>query len=413
MPLSRRELFGLLGVGSFALLTEGVADTGQDLQTWEGVRDLFDLDRSKVHMAGLLLASHPAPVRKLIEEHRKAFDRNPVAHWHDEDGEPPARASAGRYLETSPNNIALTDSTTMGLAMLYNGVVLKDGQEFLTTEHDHQATHQSLNFRSRKTGHQVRRIALFESSAKATREEILDNLRKGIQPTTRVVAATWVHSSTGMKLPIAEMSKVVAEVNRDRSPEDAVLFCVDGVHGFGNQDVSIDQLGCDFFAAGTHKWMFGPRGTGILYGRPSAQKYLVPTIPSFSSGIGWGHIHTPGGFHSFEHRWALSAAFDLHMAIGKSKIAARITALNTRMKEGLTKINGLTLHTPMDPQLSGALVCFEVEGRSPQQVVDALATKGIIASTTPYRTSYARVTPGLLNSEDDVDRTIAAIAGLR
>ena len=52
------------------------------------------------------------------------------------------------------------------------------------------------------------------------------------------------------------------------------------MHGFSAVDVDLPDLGCDFLAAGTHKWLFGPRGTGILWGRDWAP--LTEVIPSFS-----------------------------------------------------------------------------------------------------------------------------------
>ena len=53
-------------------------------------------------------------------------------------------AAAAKYLGASTADIALTDSTTMGLGLLYNGIDLRAGQEALTTEHDFFATHESL-----------------------------------------------------------------------------------------------------------------------------------------------------------------------------------------------------------------------------------------------------------------------------
>lgn len=72
----------------------------------------------------------------------------------------------------------------------------------------------------------------------------------------------------------------------------------------------------------------------------------------------------------------------------------------------------VTLHTPMAETLSAGLVCFEVAGHQPKAVVEALLERRIIASTTPYAATYARLTPGLLNDEDDVERALEAIAEL-
>ena len=122
---------------------------------------------------------------------------------------------------------------------------------------------------------------------------------------------------------------------------------------------------------------------------------------------------TPGGFHSFEHRWALDRAFGLHQEIGKARVAARIQELNSQLKEGLAAMPGITLHTPRDPALSAGLVCFEVAGLSQQAVVDRLRDRRIIATTTPYNPSYARLAAGLLNTPDEVEtalRTVRALA---
>ena len=89
------------------------------------------------------------------------------------------------------------------------------------------------------------------------------NIEAALTPKTRAVGVTWVHSSSGVKMPIARLADAIARANRGRADADRCLLIVDGVHGFGNQDVDIPALGCDFFATSTHKWMLAPRGTGF------------------------------------------------------------------------------------------------------------------------------------------------------
>ncbi len=122
---------------------------------------------------------------------------------------------------------------------------------------------------------------------------------------------------------------------------------------------------------------------------------------------------SPGGFHSFEHRWALDRAFQFHQTIGKPRIAERIHSLNRQLKEGLAKMPGIKLYTPMEDDLSAGIVCFDVPGKHAQQVVDELRKKKIVASVTPYKTLYARLSPGLLNSPAEVETTLAAVRDLR
>ncbi|MDQ3555221.1 MAG: aminotransferase class V-fold PLP-dependent enzyme, partial [Gemmatimonadota bacterium] len=256
------------------------------------------------------------------------------------------------------------------------------------------------------------RATLYTRPEAASEGEIVARLTRAVTPRTRVVAVTWVHSSTGVKLPLRAMADALAALNAGRAEEDRALLCVDGVHGFGVEDTSMAELGCDFFVAGTHKWIFGPRGTGLIWGKPSAWKAVSPTIPTFSRGAGWGGVMSPGGFHSFEHRWALGEAFRFHLEIGKARVAERIHALNRQCKEGLAAMPHVQLHTPRADGLSAGLVCFDVRGRRPGEVVEQLRRQKIIASTTPYQPSYARLTPGLLNSPEEIDTALGAIRAL-
>jgi selenocysteine lyase/cysteine desulfurase len=62
--------------------------------------------------------------------------------------------------------------------------------------------------------------------------------------------------------------------------------------------------------------------------------------------------------------------------------------------------------------LSAGIVCFEVAGMSPDQVVTELRRKRIVASVTPYATQYARVAPGLLNSEAEIEMVLKEVRAL-
>jgi selenocysteine lyase/cysteine desulfurase len=202
-----------------------------------------------------------------------------------------------------------------------------------------------------------------------------------------------------------------------------VLLCVDGVHGFGVEDAAVAGLGCDFFSSGCHKWLFGPRGTGVLWGSADAWARHTATIPSFARpALGaWfagrppsgpaGPIGTPGGFHTFEHRWALPEAFAWHERRGRAKVARRTHALARRLKDGLHEVRGVRVKTPASQELSAGLVCVDVRGHDPAEVVERLRREHrIVASQTPYRESYVRFGPSILNDEGDVDSAVAAMA---
>ncbi len=394
-----------------------------DPADWASVRAQFTLTDETAPFAAWVLASHPRPVAEAVERHRAGLDHD-TEHYLAEtelDAETAVADAAAEYLGAQPGEVAFTDSTTMGLGLLYGGLRLRADQHVLTTEHDFFSTHQALALRTTRDGATVERVRLYDDPAAATAGDVVDRLMAGVTPTTRVVAVTWVHSGTGVKLPIAAIAEALAAANRGRAPEDRALLCVDGVHGLGLEDVSVTDLGCDFLVSGTHKWLFGPRGTGIVWGRADAWAAVDAAIPAFEPGSfgEWrnglppepmsGLRFTPGGYHSFEHRWAVAEAFRFHLDIGKDRVAERTHTQATQLKEGLAAIDGVTVVTPQDEEMSAGIVCFDVAGTSPVDVLGTLAEAGIAASITPYREEHVRAGPSIVTSPDEVDRLLDAL----
>jgi isopenicillin-N epimerase len=424
VALDRRELLergglalaaaAVLGPEALASPEEADAESLAPLP-WASVRSQFRLRRDRVHLGAFLLASHPAPVRRAIDRYRRALDADPVGYLHGSSVAREAavlRAAAG-YTGARAADIALTDSTTMGLALLYNGLHVRADQELLTSTHDFFVTHDALQLKAERSGASLHKIRLYEDSAAASANTMVRRVVNAVTPRTRVVALTWVHSSTGVKLPIRRIADALRPLNRGRSEADRILLCVDGVHGFGIENVRLPALGCDFFASGCHKWLFGPRGTGLVWGRPGAWQHVTHTIPSFTASGTPGAAMTPGGFHSFEHRWALAEAFRFQQRLGKQRVAARTHTLNAQLKAALAGMPRVTLHTPRDASLSAGLVCFEIRGLPPQEVVERLAARGIHATVTPYTPTYARLGPSIVNTPAEIRRAVLALRALR
>lgn len=218
--MGRRGFLGALAATGGALLsgtTEAMAANmapGPDM-SWQDFRKLFALRPDRIHMAGMVLTSHPAPVARAIEMHRAELQRDPVRYL-DERRWPLEREvskAAAHYLNVNSEDVALTDSTSMGTSFLYTGMKLKPGEEVLTTIHDHFSTEMALAECAARTGCTVRRISMFQDPAGADEGAIVDSIRRAITPKTRVVAVTWVHSATGVKIPVRKIGDVVQEVN--------------------------------------------------------------------------------------------------------------------------------------------------------------------------------------------------------
>ena len=381
-----------------------------DPDDWSSVRAQFPLDAGLAQFAAFVLSPHTAQVSAAIAHHRARLDHDTETALHD--GyllEEAVRRAAASYVGGTEDQVALTDSTTMGIALMYGGLDLQPGDEVLSTTHDFFSTEEALRLAERRTGAVVRRVTLYDDPASATVDELTTRLLETIGPRTRVVAVTWVHSSTGVRLPIAAYGAAIADLNQQRDAADRIRLCVDGVHGFGAVDTDLPDLGCDFLATGTHKWLFGPRGTGIVWGRD--WQPLTELIPTFSGPEGGARL-SPGGYHDFEHRWALSEAFAFHERIGRDRVVARTVEQATALKQGLAGIDGITVVTPADPEVSAGIVCVDVRGMLPANAVMTLRERGIVASATPYQQSYLRLGPSIVTSPEEVEAAFEAASQL-
>ncbi len=405
-----------------------------DPMNWESIRGQFNLDRRLAHLANFYLASYPKPVRDSIDHYRNALDNDPHSFLNDNMFAKPEQAlwrhvvnQIHKYVGGSADEIALTGNTTLGLSLIYNGLALRRGQEILTTTHEFYPHYEAIRLAAKKWGGRMRQISLYDKSSEASVEEMVKKLIKAIQPETRVLAITWVHSGTGVVLPIAEVSAALKPINENRDDADRIILVVDGVHGFGVLDENVASMGCDFFAAGTHKWILGPHGTGIVWGKASSWELLQPTIPSLMArepSNAWRESRmpkgptqaswlSPGGFLAYEHLWAIAEAFRFHERIGRTRVSSRILELNGWLKEGLAEMKHVHLHSPQRRELSAGFVCFDVIGVSPREVVQQLRQVGVIAAGAPYGTPCARFSAGIVNSEADVERALAAVRSIR
>jgi len=445
MPLDRRQMLLSLAAGAAALPTralfaEPLALPPRTRQRplhflggavdWQAVRDLFPLAPDWTHMASFLFVSHPKPVAERIEHFRRKLDADPVwielAAFSDAEGRPveAVKNALASYVGGQPTELCLTSNTTGALAMAWHGLRIRPDQEILTTQHDHYSQHESIRYAAARSHAKVRYIALYDAPATANATQMVDRIARAITPKTRAVGVTWVHSSTGVKIPIDAIAAVVARANRGRADADRCLLIVDGVHGFANQDIDVAKTGVDFFASGTHKWLFAPRGTGFLWGRTDAWPHMRPTIPAFDpDGLETWDVWkqraelpttrapfvSPGGFLAYEHVLAIPAAVELHRTIGRANIASRIAELNGAFRDGAAGIPRLTMHTPRDPALGGGLSCFEVAGLTADQVTERLTAKRIRTTSSPYKVSYARVSAGVMNMPEEIDKVLRVL----
>ncbi|WP_338635722.1 aminotransferase class V-fold PLP-dependent enzyme [Spirobacillus cienkowskii] len=393
----------------------------QNDDEWNFFRENFTLDKNYIHLSLAIHVPHSNTLNIEIDKFRKMIDCNPdlmrrerhqyTNHTLD---------AAAKHLNTNKNLIALTDSSTMSLSLILNGLDFKNNDEILTTNSEHYSLEKLCEHNAERHNLKLTKINLKKCLEMNNKVEIAKYITSYINNNTSVVFISWVNSKYGIKMPLQEISKELQLINTTRAENKKILLCVDGVHGFGVENInSIHDLGVDFFAAGCHKWLFGPRGTGLLWGSERGWKRLKPTIPSFEK-IAWDHylewnnqkaaeeelikakLCTPGGFKTFEYIWALRHAFEYQEKIGKQNIHERVHYLTKIAKKELEKSPNIIIHTPINDELSSGFVCFNINGINPTEIVNNLAKHNIIIGQTPYKESCARITPSIYNSEKEV-----------
>ena len=368
-----------------------------DPRDWASVKAQFALSRDVRHFDAFVLATHPKPVREAIERHRRGLDADPAGYIHAHELELDERVlqAAARYLEVPPE-FAFTDSTTMGLGLVYGGIRI-EGRP-VATEHDFYSTHESLRLRFKD----FETIRLYDDPAQATVSGMVEAARAGVRDGTGLLALTWVHSGTGRQDP-----------GRRRSPRPCAATARSSCStaSTASPPTTCRSTRSTCSSPARHKWLGGPRGTGLVWSE--AWDRLRPFIPTFHPGspaASWN----PGGYHTFEHRWALAEAFDFHHRIGRTKVTKRIQSLATRLKRGPGRA---AQGAAGDADGRGGVGGHRVLRGRRARPADG-GRRGCGASTRwrrrsrPTREPYVRLGTGLWVDEADVDAALSAIARL-
>ena len=393
---------------------------------WSLVRGLFPIDSSKVYLDHMLLASHPKPVAHEVARLRRLFDKRPGQHWIENVVEYDERLhdSCADFIGGKPGEVAFVDSATMGLGIVIGGFRFRSGDEVIVCDQGHYSAHTAVDYVVKRLGVIKKKISIYDQPCDVTEAEILRNILGAISSKTRMIVMTWVHSSTGVKIPVKAISDTIRALNKERPDHRQIRLLVDGVHGFGVEDFTVPELGCDFFITSCHKWLFGPRGTGFVWFHPRTEPEVEPIIPNYDidNFQAWvrrevyeptmGQKLTPGGFCSFEHRWALPKAFSFHSELGRQAIQDRAFYLASLLKEGLRETPGVKLVTPVDQNQSCSLVCFEIEGIATEDVISRLGEMGVYGTATPYYHSFPRFSPAFFNTDDECYQAVGCIASI-
>jgi selenocysteine lyase/cysteine desulfurase len=409
--LSRREFSRLLALGApAALLSRAPEQTVPPLPPlpplppWSEVRAqfLFPADLAPMNAANLCPA--PRPVVESVERWSRALDTDPTPTTRDK--LPVAREESRRlvaeFLGVSPEEIVLTRNTSEANNLVSSGLTLGPGDEVVCFADNHPSALRAFQLKAERFGFGVTVVPQVNPHPGA--EHYVEAFRRALTPRTRVLAFSHVSNTVGDLLPAAELCALARE--------RGVLSLVDGAQSFGVLNVRPAELGADFYTGSAHKWLCGPRETGILYARRETQDRLAPSIVSLYPGrVGASRTLEAFGQRDEPALAALGDAVTFQSGIGRNAIEQRARDLARALMTGLRALPDVTLWTHPDPTRSAAVVSFRPGALDPRRLAAALYQRDRIVCATRGGEDRPgiRLSPHLYNSPEEIERAVEAV----
>lgn len=332
--------------------------------------------------------------------------------YYQADGEPltgyqkleDIRADVGNFIGAQMDEIAITLNATMGMNFLANGMTFGAGDEILTTDQEHGGGVGPFKLMAKRYGAVVREINLDDAVANGS-EGVLEAFANAITPRTRVIMFSQITSGYGTKLP----AKALCRLARDKG----IFSIVDGAQVVGQMAVDVKDLNCDAYVASPHKWLLGPKGTGVLYLRRSRQDEIWSTLASYAYDN-----YDDGIFRLMQYGtgspaviYGLKAALEFNRKIGIDRIARWNLAMTKQLREGLGDIPNARVYGSNDPAFWAGVTTFGLANKSGAELQDALWEEKIRVRAQG-QDPRVRLSAHLYVGPDDIRRTLEIVRTL-
>ena len=272
---TRRSLLKAASISTLALVSGSVKAFSQgidfknstdisDNDLYAEVRNQLMLEDGLVYLNTGTLGPAPQLAFDKISLMLKRLEANPAIENFGPMGSEmeTVRDKVAKFMGADEEEIILTRNTTEGISIVCSGIKWAEGDEILTTNHEHGGAETGLDFLADTKGAVIKKMTMpYPAESK---KQLLDLVKSSITSKTKMVLLSHVETVTGLRWPIKEVSEILK--GKD------ILFIVDGAQAPGMLHIDLHDLGCDVYACSGHKWIMGPKETGVLYMKKSIQE---------------------------------------------------------------------------------------------------------------------------------------------
>jgi cysteine desulfurase/selenocysteine lyase len=346
------------------------------------------------------LGPSPRPVIDRAVAAWNELQRDPSYYGYGalEQGMEGVRAKAAAFLGCQTDELVITTSTTAGMNWTAQGLALAAGDRVVTTDQEHPGGRVCWDYVARRSGVALDVVAITPDEYDAGR--IVERFAKAITPRTRALSFSHVLSSTGLRMPVAELSALARS--------HGCIAVVDGAQAIGAGPVNVKALGCHVYAASGHKWLLGPPGTGVLY----LNKDLGSAVDPIALEGGRASYSNSSGVSSLPSVLGMGAAIDYVSAIGLDRIDTHNLVLRNRLYAALRNLPPLRVVSAPPGPLASALLSFRLPDQLDSHVFQERMrdVHHVELKVVPKNWfNGIRVSTHLFNSEQDVDALAAAL----
>lgn len=380
-----------------------------DADFWKNLRNQFYLSNDKIYFNTASLGASPKSVVNALNEWTiKLETSGETGHEHGIE----TNKKIAQLLNCDVSEIAITRNTTESINSIAHSLPLNKGDEVIMTKDEHVGGAQPWVALMKEKGISIKLVDLDYSG-----ENNFEVFKKAISGKTKAVMFSHVTCSTGMILP----AKEIVDLCRSKN----IYTCVDGAQAVGMIDVNLKEINPDFYAGSGHKWLFGPKGTGILFINKNLLPQLNPVyVGAYSdkkfdlNNLELEFVQTAQREEYGTRNTALTMAFgesiDFINKIGIKKIEERGKQLASYFKSELQQNKNIELLTPVNDKHSGSIVTFKIKGKDYKQIQNELQQKHSFRLRGIYENKLdaLRISCSIINSENEINQLVAVIEKL-